>query len=842
LKNLKNKSISFFVLLVALFLTACGNQTPETYTEPYEAALVPEEISPLEILPSMADISHEHELCEFCYFHDLRMPESVPPLNMREVYRPFGIGIHFTYQFETVHEATYLQWDAELPSTIAIWPDTTLRDFSFVSLGHDGRGNLMFNFYVREVLLHIDELSPRDVVLLTVAFEHYFIPRGGIEFTDENGVRQRMFIFENMVGGCHPRYTLSAPYVEWIHPGDWDLYALYGMGDVNLMYGFEAVLNAYAEFERSGFTVRNNDLIAPSYFVFNNYLAATQNSWNSEQRPHIMYAFHDMTGNGMPELFVGGGYALIAVYTLHNDIAVPFIYERTWHMWLSLLKNIYGEYIIRVNSGRMGIEWNEFFALDENGNSLHVGGISSWERAVWCDDYIDYDFIFEFYQYYGERLSGNSVQITEDEYTALLVQWGIYNNAGRVELPWEYLVQPTTFTTTKRIHETMPEFTFKRILGDFVEPQNIEMIEQERYITITILDENGNLLQEIDGIIQGGHADWMVAEHDSFQLQFDDFNFDGYLDMWLYSAINHGTAGGAWAHFWLWDNELMQFIKSEELSEVSCMAWLGANHETGQIEVSSRGSGGGPWATDYYEWINSELVIVHSVLIEYVWRNFIPSYQVTTRHNYLTGETTREYYPPESAPAHSITKTIDINPDMEFPTHEITLAMWRLPEDSKYKIHSYQYEIEISISGKRRFDSGVSQVWQTIRGLRAGYGEGRWISPDPENPLNLHFADFTGNGYLDMSLRRFPPGTGHMADDPHYFWLFNPQATSLWNAFERNYSLEAAAAPGQVMRVGDGIVEIFSFHGLQSHYLTTYAYVDGEFVFVSTENVSPSLD
>ena len=621
---------------------------------------------------------------------------------------------------------------------------------------------------------------------------------------------------------------------------------LAALNDIDILHSFAAVLGAYAEFERSGFTMLDDNLIANSFSALRYHTITTTNGWGSSSKPRIMYAFHDINGNGVPELFISRLWGitqnrptLIAVYTLQNNVPVPLIYELSDNIFLDLYADAYGYYIIRNAGGNMGMLWDEVFRLGEDGALLCIGSVISWESRILCRCCYTYDFRFtEFFQDHGET----SHEITEDEYTAFLVRWGIYNNVGLVELPWEYLVQPTTFTTTKRIHENMPYFTFKRILGDFVEPQNIQMIEQERYITIIILDENGDLLQEIDGIIQGGHADWMVAEHNSFQLQFDDFNFDGYLDMWLYSAINHGTAGGAWAHFWLWDNELMQFIKSEELSEVSCMAWLGANHETGQIEVSSRGSGGGPWATDYYEWINSELVIVHSVLIEYVWRNFIPSYQVTTRHNYLTGETTREYYPPESAPAHSITKTIDINPDMEFPTHEITLAMWRLPEDSKYKIHSYQYEIEISISGKRRFDSGVSQVWQTIRGLRAGYGEGRWISPDPENPLNLHFADFTGNGYLDMSLRRFPPGTGHMADDPHYFWLFNPQATSLWNAFERNYSLEAAAAPGQVMRVGDGIVEIFSFHGLQSHYLTTYAYVDGEFVFVSTENVSPSLD
>lgn len=143
------------------------------------------------------------------------------------------------------------------------------------------------------------------------------------------------------------------------------------------------------------------------------------------------------------------------------------------------------------------------------------------------------------------------------------------------------------------------------------------------------------------------------------------------------------------------------------------------------------------------------------------------------------------------------------------------------------------------ISGYRRFSSGVWKSWQTIRGLRAGYGHGRWLDIDPENPLNLHFADFNGNGYLDMALRRMPPQTGSLADDPHYFWLFNPEGTRVWDAFERNYSLENAARFGQVMGAYDGHVRIFSFHGMGTQYLTTYVYVDGVFVFVSDESVAP---
>jgi len=397
------------------------------------------------------------------------------------------------------------------------------------------------------------------------------------------------------------------------------------------------------------------------------------------------------------------------------------------------------------------------------------------------------------------------------------------------ENEYEPIEEQAIFITKKRIHPNMPEFTFIRKLGDFVEEEL--MTTEERYVSITILDEDGDILQKIDGLILGGHGWWVVADFEPFNLQFDDFNFDGYLDIWLLSAINPGTASGAWAYFWIWCPETGQFVKNEQLSYISDMAWLTTNHDTGQIEVFSRGGGAGPWSTIYYEYDSGEFIAVASVLDEWVWRNFVSDYMRTTHRNLVTGETLIEADPPCAAPDYVIHKTIDINPYMEFPAHDVKLSMYRLPEDSPYRAHGYQYEIEIIIEGTRRSDSGVWQTWQTIRGLRAGYGYGRWIDIDPENPLNLHFADFNGNGYMDMALRRLPPQTGGMADDPHYFWIFDPEAQSLWNGFARNYSLENISNRSQVVSAEYGHILAFFFYNVMDQYWAVYTYADGEFVF-----------
>jgi len=331
------------------------------------------------------------------------------------------------------------------------------------------------------------------------------------------------------------------------------------------------------------------------------------------------------------------------------------------------------------------------------------------------------------------------------------------------------------FITTARIHPDMPEFTFIRTLGAFVEEP--WMTPEERHVSITILDENGSLIQKIDGIIQGGHSWFDAPDAPIFELQFDDFNFDGYLDIWLYSAINPGTASGAWAHFWLWSPEIGRFVLNEQLAMISDMAWLGANQDTRQIVVSSRGSGSGPLSTRYYEYQDGDFIMVAGILTERIWRTFVPYYIRTTHRNLITGEIIIESDPPEAAPDYIIKQTIEINPDMEFPIHDIILRMYRLPEDSEHRAQGHQYEIEITIEGHRRWgDSDV--IWrefQIIRGLLAGQTA---AGASPQNPLNLHFDDFNGDGYLDISAAGF-------------VWLFDHEATSLHNAFIRNAALEA---------------------------------------------------
>jgi len=214
-------------------------------------------------------------------------------------------------------------------------------------------------------------------------------------------------------------------------------------------FGFGAILHVYIQFEQSGFTVVNSNLMSDTYFVARNYNSARHmDLWSESTRlrweenpPSIMYVFFDINGNGTPDLLIGGTWAfsgttsLIAIYTLQNGVPVPFEYERCMYVVLDLFEDIYGNYnIVVTRFGRAGI-WHRLFTIDENNNFLETSNLSSWERNTLCG--CCYLNLLEFTEFF---YTGSYELITEDEYNTFLMQYGIYNNNGRVEYEWKRLI------------------------------------------------------------------------------------------------------------------------------------------------------------------------------------------------------------------------------------------------------------------------------------------------------------------------------------------------------------------------------------------------------------------
>jgi len=153
-----------------------------------------------------------------------------------------------------------------------------------------------------------------------------------------------------------------------------------------------------------------------------------------------------------------------------------------------------------------------------------------------------------------------------------------------------------------RIHENMPEFEFVRRIGRLIDNDIEQSLPEPREISITIYDDMGNIIQHISGLSQSD-------SHILSGIEFDDLNFDGYLDMRLMRWQD--GAGGLLAneYFWLWDNSISQFVLNEQLMEIE-YAKLTTCHETSQIVVFNRGDGTFYYRLSHYEYKDGRFVLI----------------------------------------------------------------------------------------------------------------------------------------------------------------------------------------------------------------------------------------
>ena len=152
--------------------------------------------------------------------------------------------------------------------------------------------------------------------------------------------------------------------------------------------------------------------------------------------------------------------------------------------------------------------------------------------------------------------------------------------------------EPIICVTTMRLNENMPEFTFRRIVGDYVmedargDEWGWGWGDEDREVSIVIEDDAGNFIQEITGLTQRDLSRGLESE--GFQLRFADFNFDGYLDMYLARITPSGTMMFIYRYYWLWDSAQGQFVPNEQLPSIGSVYSVYANQETRQIEVRVR--------------------------------------------------------------------------------------------------------------------------------------------------------------------------------------------------------------------------------------------------------------
>ena len=343
------------------------------------------------------------------------------------------------------------------------------------------------------------------------------------------------------------------------------------------------------------------------------------------------------------------------------------------------------------------------------------------------------------------------------------------------------------FITTIRIHPDMPEFTVTRIVGEYMSYETSEdgLFPEPRDVRIIISDENGVIIQEINNLTQSNRSV-------SGGLSFDDYNFDGYLDMRLLRWQD--SAGGLLAqeYFWLWDASSMQFVIHEQLTAIGHAAWLGADQESRRIYVGNRYRGG--HALLWYEYNDGWFSVVH--------RAFTRPFDAPTDERLV-----------------------------------VTMNARLLP----YTVHSgneYEVDITIETTGAER------EVLQEIWGVSSSYSDPPFFSWQAGtcsfNPLNFDIVYLAG-GNVIMSLRLAHGGS--MRNDPHYFWLWDTGGRRFVEHMSlRDLSDFATVSFGHNSWLGTGNVHAVTRISQGQYFWGSYDFIDGELVPLQTRERVMDVD
>lgn len=166
--------------------------------------------------------------------------------------------------------------------------------------------------------------------------------------------------------------------------------------------------------------------------------------------------------------------------------------------------------------------------------------------------------------------------------------------ASTKEETTEDISSPFDYTATKRIHDSLPVFTFTA-------HGHIDS-EWARITAVEIEGEGFSQLLDTDFFFETE----LYGKH---YLEFEDYDNDGFLDLRLQVIYNRNGP----ALFWLWDKSKCMFIENKQLQELND----GDRYPLGVAEDGRVLANPQKWEGNYYEYRNGLFVLVERYELDF---------------------------------------------------------------------------------------------------------------------------------------------------------------------------------------------------------------------------------
>jgi len=173
------------------------------------------------------------------------------------------------------------------------------------------------------------------------------------------------------------------------------------------------------------------------------------------------------------------------------------------------------------------------------------------------------------------------------------------------------IIAPVEISVNKVIHEDLPEMMFT-IKGFKAIGSSAGWAGWEAGIinSITITYDNGMFFQELTDFESVINPKFLISS-----LSFEDWNFDGYIDISL--TRYDGVSSSLPHYYWLWDIDKGLFVRNVELEEFSNYEIVGVDKEENLVYSTSGRMGHYTWR--YYKYEYGKYVLVKKIVINRIY-------------------------------------------------------------------------------------------------------------------------------------------------------------------------------------------------------------------------------